>query len=239
SGGEPPYEYSLNGITFTNQNQFAYLGPENYIVTVRDANGCLTELFVDLAEPEEMTVRLVAVLEGNNIIELGDSVQLQVQVNVPEGQQIEQIIWAPADSVDCKGEGCLNPIVYPELTTTYSVTVITDRGCQAEDKLTIFIEKSRPVFIPNAFSPDGDGHNDQFVIFGGSQIKEIQSFLVFNRWGETIYQYHDFEPNNPTYGWDGKHRGQLMNPAVFAYFAKIEFTDGEVRIYEGDVTLMR
>ncbi|MCP4125302.1 MAG: hypothetical protein GY751_26515, partial [Bacteroidetes bacterium] len=46
SGGEPPYEYSLNGITFTNQNQFAYLGPENYIVTVRDANGCLTELFV-------------------------------------------------------------------------------------------------------------------------------------------------------------------------------------------------
>ncbi|HFA47960.1 MAG TPA: hypothetical protein ENJ95_02955, partial [Bacteroidetes bacterium] len=65
------------------------------------------------------------------------------------------------------------------------------------------------------------------------------SFFVFSRWGETVFQYHDFQPNNPAFGWDGKHKGEELNPAVFAYFAEIEFVDGVVQLFKGDVVLVK
>jgi len=94
--------------------------------------------------------------------------------------------------------------------------------------------------VPNAFSPNGDGANDVFQIFAKpGTVKKIKSFLVFSRWGETVYQYFNFQPNNQDYGWDGMYRGQQMKPAVFAWFAEIEFTDGKTEVFEGDVTLVR
>ncbi|RMF32633.1 MAG: gliding motility-associated C-terminal domain-containing protein [Bacteroidetes bacterium] len=96
------------------------------------------------------------------------------------------------------------------------------------------------MYIPNAFSPDGDGINDLFYIFAREgSVREIKTFLVFSRWGETVWEYHNFQPNDPAAGWDGTHRGQLMNPAVFVYFAEIEMIDGSIRLFEGDVTLIR
>ena len=102
-----------------------------------------------------------------------------------------------------------------------------------------FVRKIRPIYVPNAFSPNNDGTNDQFLIYAGKQVANIRSFLVFNRWGETVYEYYNFQPNDPLFGWDGKHRGKEMDPAVFTWFAEIEFVDGKVELYEGDVTLMR
>lgn len=67
----------------------------------------------------------------------------------------------------------------------------------------------------------------------------IRSLLLFNRWGETVYEGYNFPPNDPVYGWDGSFRGQVMNPAVFAYVAEVEFSDGVVELYYGDVTLAR
>jgi hypothetical protein len=77
------------------------------------------------------------------------------------------------------------------------------------------------------------------MVFAGDDVVEIKSFLVFSRWGETVFQYFNFQPNDPAYGWDGRHRGDVMNPAVFTWFALVEFIDGQEVLYEGDVTLMR
>ena len=71
------------------------------------------------------------------------------------------------------------------------------------------------------------------------QVKAVKSFLVFSRWGESVYQFFNFQPNDPAFGWDGTHRGQLLDPAVFVWFAEVEFTDGEVELFEGDVALVR
>jgi len=70
-------------------------------------------------------------------------------------------------------------------------------------------------------------------------VVDIKSFFVFSRWGETVFEYHNFQPNNPAYGWGGKFRDELMNPAVFTWFAEAEFVDGRTELFEGDVTLMR
>jgi len=129
--------------------------------------------------------------------------------------------------------------VAPQQTTNYSVTIIDENGCSDGDDLTVIVRKSRPVYIPSAFSPDDSGDNDIFYIAGGSEIGQIKSFLIFNRWGETIFENYDFAPNDPNEGWDGKYRGQRLNPAVFVYFIEVEFTDGELIQYKGDVLLMK
>ena len=68
---------------------------------------------------------------------------------------------------------------------------------------------------------------------------EIKSFLVFNRWGETVFERYNFQPNDPSLGWDGRFRGQMMNAAVFVYYLEVEFIDGETELFKGDVMLMR
>ncbi|TAK47027.1 MAG: T9SS type B sorting domain-containing protein [Saprospiraceae bacterium] len=88
--------------------------------------------------------------------------------------------------------------------------------------------------------PNGDGANDVFLIFAKpGTVKKIKSFLVFSRWGEAVFEYFNFQPNDPAYGWDGMYRGQPMKPAVFVWFAEVEFTDGGTELFEGDVTLVR
>ncbi len=105
--------------------------------------------------------------------------------------------------------------------------------------LTVFVKKDRPVYIPNAFSPNDDGINDLLTVFGGKNAVKVHSFLVFNRWGETVFEHYNFSPNDPSIGWDGRHRGQFLNPGVFTWIAEIEFLDGSVELYEGAVNLIR
>ena len=98
----------------------------------------------------------------------------------------------------------------------------------------------RAVYIPSAFSPDNDGINDIFQIFARPGIVEnIHTFQIFDRWGNLLFEQTDFLPNNPSFGWDGIFRGKLMNNAVFAWYAQIEFIDGETELFEGDVTLLK
>jgi len=236
TGGQSPYLYSLNGGTYGANSNFQSLAPGVYVVSVMDASGCEASLTVDITQPQELNVELVAVIEGGgNIVRLGDTTELQALVTLPP-DSLDNITWYPPQLVSC--DTCLNTFVSPTAQTTFTITVESN-GCTDSDDLTLFVKKDRPVYVPNAFSPNDDGKNDVFMIFAGKQVTKIKSFLVFDRWGETIFQYYNFPPNDPAYGWDGKHRDEQMNNAVFTWFAEIEFIDGQVELYEGDVTLMR
>ena len=87
---------------------------------------------------------------------------------------------------------------------------------------------------------NGDGDNDFFYVFAKTgTVKNIQTLQIYSRWGESVFQIYDIQPNDPAFGWDGKFRGVPMNPAVFAYYAIVEMTDGRVEVFKGDVTLVR
>ena len=101
------------------------------------------------------------------------------------------------------------------------------------------VDREQRVFIPNSFSPNGDGFNDQFMIFAGSDVRIIRSFKVFNRWGAALYTANDFSPNDTQFGWDGEFQGQIVNSGVYIYFAEIEFVDGRTEIFRGDLTITR
>jgi len=236
TGGRPPYRYSLNGAPFAGSPAFVRLGPGVYDIAVEDAAGCRAELQFQLEERDEMLVVLVANFQSeDNSIQIGDSIRLQALVNIPE-EEVHQVYWQP-DSLGC--DTCLTATFAPQLSTIFSVSVVDINGCSAEALEQVIVRKDYNVFIPNAFSPNGDGYNDVFMIFAGKEVKEVKAFMVFTRWGEPVIQLYGFQPNDPAYGWDGIFRGQQMNPAVFAYFAEIEMVDGQVVVFKGDVALVR
>lgn len=239
-GGVPPFLYSLNGSAFSNKTLFDNLSPGNYSLEVEDANGCRDRVTFTISEPDELTVTLTVNLDNNsNVITEGDSVLLIANVTGP----FDTVIWTPAEAFGpCDPEGmvdCLERWVRPQTVTTYRVVALNQNGCSDNDELTLYVKKDRGVYIPSAFSPNDDLINDKFRIYAGAQVAKVRSFLVFDRWGEVVYEYYDFDPNDPAYGWDGRLREKPMNAAVFAYFAEIEFKDGYVELYKGDVTLVK
>jgi gliding motility-associated-like protein len=96
------------------------------------------------------------------------------------------------------------------------------------------------VFIPNAFSPNNDGRNDRFVLFTDQEIvNQIRHLAVFNRWGQEVYRASNFNPTGFDQWWDGYYRGQIAPTGTYSYFAEVAFIDGVVKLFTGEVTLLR
>ena len=233
TGGSGPYVYSLDFQPFTSSNTFNFLSFGNYTIVIEDAEGCQYSDEVSILQPQDVQV----VLPADVRITLGEEYTLEPQLNLPLNL-IETIEWTDGDSLSCTD--CLNPISTITESSFYTIVVTTTNGCKATASMWIYVEKPRDVFIPNVFSPDGNGTNDVFYIFADeTMVKEVKMFRVFTRWGELVYESTDFEPNQIEHGWDGFFKGVKMNPAVFVYLAEIEFIDGVTLIYKGDVTLKR
>jgi gliding motility-associated-like protein len=233
TGGMPPITYSINGGDFQNINTFTGLPAGTYEVTAQDASGCsVTEAFA-INAPIPVDVNL-----GDDLsLDLGDDADITALINYPF-EALDTIVWSGLDTVDC--ENCLTQVIAPIVSTTISVSITAENGCSDSDVLNVFVNAQKEVYAPNVFSPNNDGENEWFYLQAKEGVaRNINTFIVFNRWGEIVYQNNDFLPNIPTDGWDGTHRGQPMNPAVFVWFAEVEFIDGQVEFFEGDVTLVR
>lgn len=225
--------YSFNDEPFTSNAQFSSLVAGSYSLTAEDANGCQWDTTVVIQEGIELQLDL-----GEDLfIQLGDSVQLEPQINFPQGA-IDTLNWSNRDLLWCPD--CFAPLTHLLTnTSTFQLDIVDEDGCTVSDDITIFVDKDRRVFIPNVFSPNGDGNNDLFVINSGNDVVQVRSLIILNRWGEMVYERFNFPTNIPTYGWNGNFRGKPMNPSVFVFQAEIEFVDGEVEIFTGDITLMR
>ncbi len=234
-GGTQPYVYSVNGgESFQTTPIFNALPAGVYDLVVQDVNGCEFIEELTLEQPDSLTV---VITEPEVTIQLGESHAIFAQVNVPVDELVS-ITWEQDGSLDC--DDCLTPIAKPDETSVYRVTVRNENGCSDQAILRLFVEKSRPVYIPTAFSPDGDGINDLFMVFARlGTVEEVESLEVFNRWGEGVFSVFNFQANDPTAGWDGVFRGRTLNPGVFAYVARVKFVDGETEVLKGEVILVR
>lgn len=223
--------YSIDGENFGSSSTFLNLQAGNYTVVIEDAFGCQFEAPGQVVnEPDELIVQL----PPNADINIGDSVLVNAIVNTADSVSYN---WTPKDILSCLD--CSAPYARPFESTFVTVNVVTENNCQAEDRMQIIVRKDRNVYIPNVFSPNGDGANDIFYIHSDPTVANIRTFQIYNRWGEPVFEVYDAAPNDPDFGWDGTYRGELMNGAVFTYFAEIEFIDGVVELFEGDVLLMR
>ncbi len=234
-GGAPPILYSLNNGPFSSINSWTNLSGSNNTLKIKDANGCLLVLDnIILVEPTLVTVDM-----GNDtLINLGDTVLIDPVISIPDDSISSIIFTSDYDFINCTG--CFDITVFPNQTTTYSVEIKDKNGCSDKDSKRIVVRKGVNIFVPNIFTPNGDGNNDKvFISTNDREIKQINSFQIYDRWGEKVYEALNFQPNDPSNGWDGTLKGQKCNPAVYVYWAEIELFDGTKQIIKGDVTLMR
>lgn len=150
---------------------------------------------------------------------------------------IAKISWLPIDGLSCTD--CLNPTATPRKDIKYHVRVENRYGCIAEDEIAIkLVCTGGSVFIPNSFSPNGDGQNDIFYIRGRG-ISTVKVFRIFNRWGQLLFERAGFTPDDPSMGWDGRFKGIPVNPDVFIYYAEMVCDTGESMLLKGNITLIK
>ncbi len=229
TGGTMPYAYRLTDTRFTDMPQFGRLAANTYDVIIQDANGCEWTQTATINNPPPLKLNLG---EDQNI-KLGKTVQLEAISNRPVSYA-----WEVPDSINC---GDCPSINFRPLTSGQYAVTVTDleSECTATDEIFVTINNQREIFVPNVFSPNADGNNDFLMVYGGSDIRVIKDFKIFNRQGSLVYEASNFTPNDPAQSWRGEYNGQRLAPAVFIYYAEIEFIDGFVDIFSGDFALMR
>lgn len=232
-GGLYPYQYSVNGgQNFQYNPRFRNLSSGQYQVVVRDAKGCEISDQFEIPEVNELLVHI----EPEIRLRLGEKIELEAQLNFDPGQ-VGSITWYPAYGLNRTDSLIVE--ANPFITTPYFVTVIDTFGCEGSTEFKIVVIDPE-IFIPNAFSPyNNDGNNDKLMIFAGDLgIEEVEIFEVFTRWGERVFRAEHFMPNDEKYGWDGLHKGQVLNPGVLVYYAKVRLIDQRVITLKGDVTII-
>lgn len=225
----PPVYFSMNNLGFHDVTRFENLAPGDYTLYLRDANGCRSKENFRMPHNEHIDLNL----GGDALLILGDSVRMDFD----QSDVFTEFSWQPAAGLSCTD--CPNPMAEPLETTTYSLVATDSTGCVQVDEKTVLIQKNRSVYIPSAFSP-GNSPNDFFVVFGGQDVKFLRTLRIFNRWGSLMFEVKgDLKPNIPDFGWNGQFKGEPMPAGVYLYEVEVEFLDGELLPYTGDVYLMR
>ena len=159
------------------------------------------------------------------------------QITGSGSADIVSINWTPTIGLSCTD--CLSPLATPKNTTTYIATVVNNGTCVSADSIKItVICNDNNLFIPNTFSPNGDGVNDVFYV-RGKGLNIIPSIIIFNRWGQIVFEKRDFAPNDPSAGWDGTINGQKAPIDVYVYTVQIICDNSTLIPYHGNVTLIR
>lgn len=225
SGGTGPYTYTWsNGTT---DATVIDLTEGTYFVTVTDANFCLT---VDTYTIVNMGSEVILNSPFTEVSVIED--QGGTQFVVSSTANIQSISWNPQEGLSCVD--CLDPAVNPQNSTLYTVTITDVNGCEAVLDIQVFVVSiENSVFIPNAFSPNGDGLNE-FLLVRGAFI-ESMSLQIFDRWGTEVFATTD--QNN---GWTGMNKKrQALNSGVYAYLLQVTFTTGSRKTFTGDITLVK
>ena len=211
-----PLEDTEVSVVVTNQ-----YGCEDTLTTFINVVDVYTGLFAD-AEPD-------TIFQNS-----GETSQLTT-VEIPD----YIYYWEPASTLS--DPNIFNPIASPEETTTYTITVEGEAGCQASAEVTVYVitpECGEPViFVPTAFTPNGDGQNDVLKVYGNSQANFFFDefyFTVYDRWGQKL-----FETTDPEQGWDGTYKGEALQPDVYGFYLKVRCYNGEEFFKKGSVTLLR
>lgn len=206
---------------------FLPVGQTLVTVQVRNQYGCIAN---DTSQVllTNTTIPL-SISTDKDTVAVGEQAQLLATL-----QNNYQYSWLVDSTLS--SDSIYNPIAQPVQTTTYYLTVTDPLGCFAEDSITIYFDDpicdETTLFVPNAFSPNGDGTNDVIYVAGNS-ITEVY-FVIYNRWGEQV-----FETKDQARGWDGKYKGQDCAPDVFGYYLRCRCLDGYEIIRKGNITLLR
>lgn len=232
-GGTPPYSYSVDGgQRFAGPELFSSLRPTSvYDVTIKDANGCLFEQKLQMPTGVKDFVKI----QENLVVKLGDKYRLEPQLAM-DFSMVDSVAWFPGRNLTC--DDCLRPVLTTLHDDVYQVWVKDIFGCEDDAIINVILREDIRVFVPTAFSPNGDGLNDKLIVFGSEdQVIEIESFQIFDRWGNRVFERRDFFPNDANNGWDGRLNGKRLRTGVYIYNVQLRLVDNSYMELNGSVNL--
>ena len=145
--------------------------------------------------------------------------------------------WTPALGLSCFS--CLQPTTTVNNTITYTLTATNAFGCTASDSIILVaLCNKQSIYIPNTFSPNNDGINDVFYPRANGSLL-VKSFIIFNRWGQVVFERRNVYANGSANGWDGKYKNILQKPDVYVYIMELQCANDETFIQRGNITLIR
>ncbi len=163
--------------------------------------------------------------------------QVHLTATILNEMIIRGFAWTPPATLSC--DSCYRTVATPLVNTTYTFTATSIYGCQSTKEVTITTQcENGEVFIPNTFTPNGDGMNDRFYV-SATGIEKVTKMMIYNRWGELVYERYNIQANDPSVGWDGQFKGIVLTPDVFYYYIEAICNLGDVFSYKGDVTIVR
>ncbi|MEP6466877.1 MAG: PKD domain-containing protein [Parafilimonas sp.] len=201
-------------------HKYSNSGNYNVSLVARAANGCLTDSIV-----KPVTIYATNANAGNDsTIILGYPYQLQATGG-------DNYTWSPSTGLD-------NPFISNPVTTlyndiTYTVTASTIIGCATTDTVHLKVVKGPEIYVPSAFTPNGDGKNDRFKIIPVG-IAEISFYNILNRWGQVIYT-----SKNSSEGWDGTVHGVPQPAGTYVWVVAGKTLDNKIIKKQGTVVLIR
>jgi gliding motility-associated-like protein len=198
-----------------------------YSLTITDANGCRSQT----ADQVRINVnRLAKVFAGNDtVIAFNQSLQLNgIDVN---NSGFTSYIWSP--SYGLSNPLIANPVANLDRDIVYTLKASTDNGCEGIGYIRVKIYKGPEIYVPTAFTPDGDGRNDilKAIVAG---MKEFHYFTIYNRWGQQVFTTSDHSK-----GWDGKIEGLQQGSATFVWMAEGVDYKGNLIRRKGTTTIIR
>jgi gliding motility-associated-like protein len=161
----------------------------------------------------------------------------QIQITPTVSNDVTNISWTPSTAIVSQDKGAIT--VAPKESIEYTIEVSNEGHCRAMDRVSVFVLcNNANVFVPNTFSPNGDGANDIFYP-RGSGVFKILNLKVFNRWGQIVYDRSNINANDPTVGWDGTYKGNVLSPDVFVYVLQVVCENNSILTFKGNIALLK
>jgi gliding motility-associated-like protein len=227
------WDLGSNNSPTTPTAALSFKNSGNYVVKLQASNalGCSDTTSKELYVPP---IPEVTIGDGP-VIPVGTGTILPVSY----GPEVVSYNWTPDKNLSCTD--CPAPFANPKSTTTYLVQVKDQYGCTNKSAVTVTVVCSGlNYFVPNTFSPNGDGVNDIFAP-RGTGLARVNSMRIFNRWGEMVFERMNFMANDrtPTGGWDGTYKGKPASADVYVYIIEFVCENNAIVPVKGNVALVR
>ncbi len=228
TGGTSPFSWQWNDATSQQTNPATQLCAGNYQVTVTDSHGCTNIDTISIID-SSIYINFKAWADFDTIYNNNSS-----QLNSTFLGNSYIYTWTPGNSLS--DPNIRNPIANPTSTTTYIVETHDIYGCSWTDTITIYVLDvicDEPyIYVPNAFTPNGDGKNDFLNV--KSSVGYDLDFMIYDKWGELVFETHDINKS-----WDGKFKGENLEAGVYVYHLKLTCFNKNIFLKKGNITLIR
>ena len=229
SGGTPGYTFNFsNGVTNTTGIDQS-LSAGTYQFTVTDSKGCAKQFSAIMEQPDSITI---SVTPPNPTIDLAESVNLLATSNATDAN----FNWSPPDGLNTATGSAVTAT--SNYTTQYTITASNNphgKECKVTTQILVTVVPNYNIYVPNAFTPNNDGINDYFEVFGNKKAIQYIDIAIFDRWGEVVFRSNDLD-----FKWDGSYKGTMLEPGTFVYTMSVVFIDDHSNSgYKGSLLLLR